>query len=519
MNQIIKFETVDFTTLVNTNKKLSVNFKSKMIDTLTENFTEPQHHWYISNLFMYINYHQTTDFPVNLEDVVKIAGFAHKKNAKRALENNFVLDQDYKVLKLPREQKQNAGRAEEEILLNLDTFKNLLMLVKTSQGKEIRKYYVQLENIYNKIVNEERIETEKLLEEQKQLLIQKESVHIKDKQQILLDSYDGKSVVYIILICGILYKFGNTDSIKRRFQEHLREIGPNIKLIYCIESKNNTLLENKLKENLKKTKHRKEQIINGKVQTELIEINDICIIKNTLEELNNKISEDKDLISIINENLKLENENLKLKYEKEIDVDAEYKLKILNEENIKMQAEEKFKLIIEEKTRLLDVSEDKVKVLESKNLELQTQIKKLISSLKITKRQKVVKPIVKENDEEFIEKNIEENIEEFVEIIIEDNIEDVIEEIDRKKQIQKAGDARYREKNAEKIKASRESEENRIKKRAADKIYRDNNKEKIANNRKEYAKTESGKETVKKYYENNKEEINRKRREYNKKLI
>ena len=124
MNQIIKPETVDFTTLVNTNKKLSVNFKSKMIDTLTENFTQPQHHWYISNLFMYINYHQTTDFPVNLEDVVKIGGFAHKKNAKRALENNFVLDQDYKITVLPTEHGQFAS---EEILLNLDTTVSLLI--------------------------------------------------------------------------------------------------------------------------------------------------------------------------------------------------------------------------------------------------------------------------------------------------------------------------------------------------------------------------------------------------------
>jgi phage anti-repressor protein len=34
------------------------------------------------------------------------------------------------------------------IMLNVDTFKNLCMLVKSDKAKEIRKYYVKLENIY-----------------------------------------------------------------------------------------------------------------------------------------------------------------------------------------------------------------------------------------------------------------------------------------------------------------------------------------------------------------------------------
>ena len=56
-------------------------------------------------------------------------GFAHKKNAKRTLVNNFITDVDYKLVLLPREQnlkkKNLGGRPEEQILLNVDTFKNL----------------------------------------------------------------------------------------------------------------------------------------------------------------------------------------------------------------------------------------------------------------------------------------------------------------------------------------------------------------------------------------------------------
>jgi hypothetical protein len=56
-------------------------------------------------------------------------GFAYKKNAKRTLVNNFLTDVDYKLVLLPREQnlkkKNLGGRPEEQILLNVDTFKNL----------------------------------------------------------------------------------------------------------------------------------------------------------------------------------------------------------------------------------------------------------------------------------------------------------------------------------------------------------------------------------------------------------
>ena len=47
-------------------------------------------------------------------------------------------------------------------MLNIDTFKNLCMIAKTERGKEIRKYYVKLENIYNEIIKEE-LEQQKLI--------------------------------------------------------------------------------------------------------------------------------------------------------------------------------------------------------------------------------------------------------------------------------------------------------------------------------------------------------------------
>ena len=69
-----------------------------MVETLNQEFTDDEQRWYIANLYVYMHYHPTNDFPINLENVYKMIGFAHKKNAKRTLENNFTKDEDYKII-------------------------------------------------------------------------------------------------------------------------------------------------------------------------------------------------------------------------------------------------------------------------------------------------------------------------------------------------------------------------------------------------------------------------------------
>jgi phage anti-repressor protein len=189
-----------------------------MVQELQNNFNEDEKKWFIANLYMYLNYHPTNDYPINLEDAFKIIGFANKGNAMKTIKSNFILNEDYKLLIIPREKKQNAGRSEHEIMLNIDTFKSLCIISKTVQGKSVRKYYIKMENMYNKLINEERIEYETLL---KQKTIQ----NIQDRQVILLNSYHKKCIVYLIFIQHNLYKFGFTDNIKLRMTYHLREIG------------------------------------------------------------------------------------------------------------------------------------------------------------------------------------------------------------------------------------------------------------------------------------------------------
>jgi hypothetical protein len=128
MSQMIQPTTINFKELVkNSNTTLSLNLQTKIVDKLNEIFDENEQHWYVANLYMYMNYHPTNDFPINLEDIFKMIGFANKGNAKRTLENNFTKDEDYKSSFLPTEKREIGGSLNEKIMLNIDTFKNIIL--------------------------------------------------------------------------------------------------------------------------------------------------------------------------------------------------------------------------------------------------------------------------------------------------------------------------------------------------------------------------------------------------------
>ena len=328
-DELITPESINFTELVrnsNTTLSLSNEYQSKMITLLNTEFTESQQQWYIANLYIYMNYHPTNDYPINLENVFHMIGFANKGNAKRTLENNFTKDEDYKLISiknnvkkqlLRKEKLGGSGILQEDIMLNVDTFKSLCMLAKTDKGKEIRKYYVKLENIHNKIVKEE-------IEQQKQLLLEKDTQLINkdlekkhEVEMTLKNSFNKRSLVYLIKITinnEIIYKFGYTDDIVSRLRTHKNQICEDIELVYCIESKDNKMLERLLIDYLEQYKFRIRRIINDKHQTELLKVNDIEMIKNKLIELNKDLENEKLLIiKLKNKIIDLENENIELK--------------------------------------------------------------------------------------------------------------------------------------------------------------------------------------------------------------
>jgi phage anti-repressor protein len=255
MNQIIAPKAINFNELVkNSNTTLSLNVQTKMIDKLNTEFSDEEQQWYVANLYMYMNYHPTNDYPINLDDVFKLIGFANKGNAMKTIKSNFTEGEDYKTIIFRTEKnklyEETRGRKEETVMLNIDTFKNLCMLAKTKKGKEIRKYYVKLENIYNQIIKEEIEEQQNKLQHTETILqkTQQELKQIEDKKNWLLNRRYNHSkpgdVIYLYKDykngdkqCDeFIYKIGKTKNIGEREVEYSNtsKSGKILYIKYCL---------------------------------------------------------------------------------------------------------------------------------------------------------------------------------------------------------------------------------------------------------------------------------------------
>lgn len=384
---------INYTALVknsNTNI-LSPELKSVLVDKLKETFTNDEQQIYIANLYMYLTFDQTKDYPINLDNVWNFLGFANKGNAKRTLENNFILNDDYKITNDTIKSacasgeatsttiKDNGGLNKETILLNIDTFKNLCMLVKTENGKKIRKYYTKLESIYNEIIKEElentnntyKLQLENMNNEHKMqlFLTEKENQKIlqeKDSQLLIKDSiiettldkikeekHNGKvqrelalvkansktNLVYLaeteIEINGVVehfIKLGETTNIESRAPGLRTEYSKNTYIIEVYPTERSIEFEKRLFKHEDIKKHIHKLTLKNIEKKELIKLTS----KFTTGSLKNIIT--KTLDEITKENFKLlyqENANLKSENEKLI---LENKLLKLTIENIELKS-------------------------------------------------------------------------------------------------------------------------------------------------------------------------------------
>ena len=224
-----------------------------MINLLREQFTREEQEWYVGNLYMYMHYHATNDFVINLDHIFSMIGFATKGNAKRTLQNNFTKDEDYKILSiknniekqlLRREKLGGSGILQEDILLNVDTFKNL----KTEKGKMMRKYYVKLENIYNQLIKEEMEENRKQLNETAKIneeLSKRNKLLEQRRPEVTYEEISKQGHVYIMSCDQVgTYKCGRTKNVSGRVKGLQTACLQTIQILFDYPTNNDILLEN-----------------------------------------------------------------------------------------------------------------------------------------------------------------------------------------------------------------------------------------------------------------------------------
>jgi len=211
--------------------KLSSNYNSVLINKIKEHFTETQQQLFVSSFYCYLNYSQTTDFVIDLDNVWQWLGYNQKYAAKRTLEKFFIVNKDYKCLLPQSGEQKNEGRGghnKEIIMLNIKTFKLFCIKSETKKAEEIHEYFVKLEDFLQQVVQEENDELKLQLEDIKQnfdkTLLEEKAIQ---REQILLRDYGTSgNLVYIIKVKSYdtgeyIVKIGESRrGIELRYKEH-----------------------------------------------------------------------------------------------------------------------------------------------------------------------------------------------------------------------------------------------------------------------------------------------------------
>jgi hypothetical protein len=233
--------------------RLNENYQGILLNKIQNTFSDYQKKLFVASFYCYLNYNDTNDFVINLNDIWEWVGFSRKDNAKTLLEKNFKLDIDYKTISLSSQEKkeETRGRKEENIMLTVRTFKKFCLKARTKKADEIHEYYIDMEKIVQETVDEQtnelRIQLEqKVIEgEQKDLLIEKKVIEVKQKDlkietitkeneksrhDMLLEKMQRKNAIYLIKVYTIdddnyVIKFGETKNISKRIREHFTTYG------------------------------------------------------------------------------------------------------------------------------------------------------------------------------------------------------------------------------------------------------------------------------------------------------
>jgi phage anti-repressor protein len=221
--------------------KLSGAYNNKFISRIKENFTETQQKLFVSSFYCFLNYSQTNDFVIDLDNIWEWLGFSQKFTAKRVLERHFTVEIDYKISthRSVEQDKRHGGNNKEKIMLNIQTFKLFCIKSDTKKADEIHRYFLKLEFLLQEVIQEESNELKIQLEQKGNLILDIENKNkleyaklLKEKelekQNILLTEYSNKtiSLVYIIKVKSFIngeyiVKIGESRrGIVDRFAEH-----------------------------------------------------------------------------------------------------------------------------------------------------------------------------------------------------------------------------------------------------------------------------------------------------------
>jgi len=286
--------------------RLSATYNNKLLTNIQETFTGFEQQLFVSSFYCYLNYDKNLDFVVDLDNVWKWLGFQQKYNARVVLEKHFQPGVDYRNISdaslntetsSPSNVKQEekwGGQNRQIIMLTIKCFKSLCLKAQTKKASEIHEYYMKMEEVLHKVVEEETDELRKQLEQKdtvitkmKEITEQEKMNLLKEKNKLLKEksrAVEQATITQFPLNTECIYfgtidntneeketmiKFGHTNDLATRVQNH-HKIYDNFVLTAAFRVQNKVEIENLIKAHPKIKRHMRHIEVKGTTKTEII---------------------------------------------------------------------------------------------------------------------------------------------------------------------------------------------------------------------------------------------------------
>lgn len=197
---------------------------------LLQNFTTDEQKLFVQSFQAYLQY-GTDDsaFVVDLDHVWEWLGFTRKDSCKKILHKYFQKDTHYIeriLLRNLAEQDSShwGGNNRMKTVMTVNTFKKLCMKAATQRADDVCDYYIKMEQIMHNYVHKRLHErSEHILQLQHQVSQHSNLIEL-ERHRALMDSYDGKRVVYIMKVQSFddgkfVIKIGESGDIKDRVEK------------------------------------------------------------------------------------------------------------------------------------------------------------------------------------------------------------------------------------------------------------------------------------------------------------
>lgn len=245
-----------------------------LLNMLKTEFSTDEQQQFLDHFSMYLRFDAfSNDFVIDLDDVFEWAGFILKQHAKRSLVKNFVQEVDYIIENLltTNGEQSHGGHNKEKIMMSIQTFKSFCMMANTEKGKKTRMYYVKMERIFFKYMQDKQIAVVQELEEN----AAKREERL--KHETLLATVDKKRVIYLTRVKTFedgkfIIKLGWTNGLADRNRSHAVHFGSSL-LLDVFECQQNSEFELFLKRHPQVKKYAyTEPIINDVKSSETYQV-------------------------------------------------------------------------------------------------------------------------------------------------------------------------------------------------------------------------------------------------------